>query len=107
MILYYVGIPKSYKELQRICPSWKRMDFQQLRDFIEAFGLKTIPLKNMSEAKNALKDGKPVVAFVYRDTYAKGNRHWIILRGFKGNVFAVSDPADNDIRRLEAKSIVY
>jgi len=90
MLLNYAGIPKSYKDLQRICPIWKRMDFQQLREFIESFGLKTIPLKNMSEAKNALKEGKPVVAFVYRDTYAKGNRHWIILRGFKGNVFAVS-----------------
>jgi len=93
MLLNYAGIPKSYKDLQRICPSWKRMDFQQLRELLESLGLNTFPVKNLYEAKKLLQEGKPVIVLVNRDTYAKGDNHWVVLRGFKGNVFAVASVA--------------
>lgn len=83
------------------------MDLQQLRSFIESFGLKTITVKNLEEAKNLLEKGNPVVVFVNRSAYARGYLHWIVLRGVKGKVFAISDPADKGIRRMEKRTLEY
>ena len=105
MILNYAEIKITYKELQKIPYDWRQMDEAQLRGLIEEFGLKTVPIKNLDEAKNLLENKKPVVVFVNRSTYAKGDNHWIVLRGVKGRVFAISDPADKDIRRLEVKTL--
>lgn len=81
MLLNFAGIKKTYKELQTVTRNWKRMNEFQLRNFIESFGLKTIPLRNLEEAKKTILNGKPVVAFVDRSEYGKGGLHWIVLRG--------------------------
>ncbi|MFQ6062331.1 MAG: cysteine peptidase family C39 domain-containing protein [Methanosarcinales archaeon] len=105
MFLNYAGISKSYEDLQSIPSDWKKMNEIQLRGLIESFGLKTVHVKTLKDAKILLQSGKPVIAFVDRNIYAKGGKHWIVLRGVKGNVFIVSDPADKTFRRLEEKTL--
>ncbi|MFQ6056877.1 MAG: hypothetical protein ACE5KT_05020 [Methanosarcinales archaeon] len=108
ILLRDVGIAISYTDLQCAHPNWKRMDVTQLRQLLESYGLKTVPVKNLKIAASLLQEGKPVVALVNRSTYAKkGRMHWIVLRGIKGKVFAVSDPLDTSPRRLELKTLVY
>ncbi|MFQ6062277.1 MAG: C39 family peptidase [Methanosarcinales archaeon] len=80
------------------------MDESQLRDLIESYGLKTDPVKNLEKAISLIQEGKPVVALVDRAVYAKGSNHWIVLRGVYKNTFAVSDPADTELRRLEKRT---
>ncbi|MFQ6063354.1 MAG: C39 family peptidase [Methanosarcinales archaeon] len=105
MILNYAGIKMSYTDLQFIFKNWRYMNGYQLKFLIESYGLKSVPVKNLDEAKLLLQEGKPVVVFVNRGTYAKGYLHWIVLRGVKGNVFAVSDPLDKNIRRMELRTL--
>ncbi|MFQ6072735.1 MAG: peptidase C39 family protein [Methanosarcinales archaeon] len=105
MLLNYFGIKKTYKELQEENKKWRRMTESQLRDLIESYGVKITKVKDLNEAKTLLEKGFPVVVYVMRRVYAKGGTHWIVLRGFHKQSFAVSDPLDKNIRRLEYKTL--
>ncbi|MFQ6119524.1 MAG: C39 family peptidase [Methanosarcinales archaeon] len=105
MLLNYKSIKVSYRELQKKVFNWKRMDETQLRQVIESYGIKTIPVKSLEEAKKIVQNGKPVCVLVDRSIYSKGRIHWIVLRGYKENTFIGSDPADKQLRRLESKTL--
>lgn len=68
---------------------------QDLESALKAYNLSPMPISSIEQIRNALGQGKPVIALVHGATLGRRENygdHWIVVRGVNSDFMSVNDP---------------